>query len=80
MQQQPHTSRASSEDGRDNRLAWEAQIAELQQLKADLLAAQTRLRDAGGLMVLRSKMGRAAERVASSGLFLVPWLHCQRQF
>ena len=49
MQQQ--TSRASSEDGRDDRPPWNAQAAELQQLKADLLAGQTRLRDAGGFPV-----------------------------
>ena len=58
QQQQQHTSRASSEDGRDIRLSCEAQIAELQQLKADLLAAQTRLRDAGEFMVVWSKRER----------------------
>ena len=52
MQQQQHSSRTSSEDGTENRPPWEAQSAELQQLKAELLAAQTRLRDAGGFMVL----------------------------
>ena len=61
MHQQQHTSRASSENGKDNRPPWEAQAAELQQLKADLLAAQTRLRDAGGFMVLWGRMRVAGQ-------------------
>lgn len=44
---QQQTSRASSEDGRDDRAPWGAHAAEMQQLKADLQAAQARLRDAG---------------------------------
>lgn len=47
VQQQQNSSRASSEDGRDSLHAAEAHGAELQQLKSDLLAAQTRLRDSG---------------------------------
>lgn len=49
---QQQTSRASSEDGRDGRTPWGAHAAEMQQLKADLQAAQARLRDAGRTIVL----------------------------
>ena len=56
--QQQHNSRASSEDGRDDRTSWGAHAVEMQQLKADLQAAQAGLRDAG----------RAAITILSSGL------------
>lgn len=77
--QQQHISRASSEDGTDSRPPWEAQATELQQLKADLLAAQTRLRDAGGFMVLWGKIrGGGLWHVALfCSLLVIIWLGCQ---
>ena len=52
QQQQQQLSQGSSEDGREDRTAWEAQAAEVQQMKADLLVANSRLRDAGELLGL----------------------------
>ena len=47
VQQQQHISSTHSEDGRDSKSACEASASEVQQLKAELQAALTRLRDAG---------------------------------